>query len=71
MTDPFDKYRGAHCPIPPLCRRCEHDWGASIGGQGDINRDRRLIRQVSALARVITATAYCKQNGHRVPYDAA
>lgn len=71
MTNPWDKYRGAHNPIPPLCTRCEKDWGCGPGGWGDLNRDRRLIRQVSALARVIEVTAYCRQNGHRDPYGTA
>lgn len=71
MTDPWDKYRGARNPIPPLCVHCEQDWGKAIGGWGDLNRDRRMIRQISALAEVITATAHCIQNGHKHPYARA
>ncbi len=71
MTSPWDKHRGASTPIPPVCNRCSHDWGKGTGGLGDLNRDRRIIRQVSALAEVISATAYCKMNGHRGPYERA
>jgi hypothetical protein len=71
MTSPWDKYLGADSCIPPLCRRCERDWGKAVppGGWQDRNRDRRIIRQVSALAEVLSATAYCKQNGHRGPHE--
>lgn len=39
--------------IPPLCRSCSQDFGKGIGGIGDLNRDRRIIRMISALAMVI------------------
>jgi hypothetical protein len=71
MLSPWDRWRGPDTPIPPLCMRCEKDWGKTIGGWGDRNRDRRLMRHVSALAEVISATAYCKINGLSVPYAPA
>lgn len=71
MLDIWDKHRGADTVIPPLCMHCEKTFGKSVGGWGDRNRDRRMIRQVSALAEIIICTAYCKQNGHRVPYERA
>lgn len=71
MTDPWSKWRGAANPIPPLCVRCEKDYGKAIGGWGDLNRDRRLIRQIYALATALDTTAYCKQNGYEVPYARA
>ena len=71
MQNLWEKHLGADSPIPPLCRRCERDWGKAVppGCWHDRNRDRRMIRQISALAEVILATAYCHQNGHRGPYE--
>lgn len=68
MRGQWDRYRGPDMPIPPLCLRCEKNWGKAVGGWGDRNPDRRLIRQVSALAAAIDATAHCMMNGHRGPY---
>lgn len=48
----------ADMPIPPLCRTCSDDWGTAIGGWQDRNRDRRVIRQISALASAIEVEAY-------------
>lgn len=53
-------------PIPPVCRRCEIDYGVGIGGFGDRNRDRRIIRQISALAAALTAEAH-KLNQNKEP----
>jgi ribosome-binding protein aMBF1 (putative translation factor) len=69
MRGRWDRYDGAEMNIPPLCRRCEIQWGKAVGGWGDRNRDRRIIRQVSALAEVLLVTAHCKANGHRGPYE--
>lgn len=73
MTSPWDKHLGADTPIPPLCRRCERDWGKPVppGGWQDRNRDRRMIRQISALAEILSGTAYCKMNGLGDPYERA
>ena len=49
---------GPDLPIPPLCHRCNMTWGRSVGGQGDRNRDRRIIRQIFALAEAITVEAH-------------
>lgn len=68
MRSMWENYRGAQSPIPPLCRWCESHWGQG-GDKNSNNRDRRILRQVSALAEVLQATAYCKMNGHRGPYD--
>lgn len=66
MTGHWDAYPRANTPIPPLCRMCESLWGRHP--HHDLNRDRRVIRQVAALAEVLRATAYCKQNGHEGTY---
>ncbi len=73
MANPWAVVRRASNPIPPLCNWCERMWGKGVSGAGpnDLNPDRRLIRQVSALAGVLSATAYCMQNGHRGPYERA
>lgn len=71
MLGLWDKHLGPEMPIPPLCRYCEKYWGKAIGGWGDRKPDHRIIRQISALAAVIEATAHCKLNGHRGPYDRA
>lgn len=49
---------GPDLPIQPLCHRCNMDWGRAVGGFGDRNRDRRIIRQISALAEAISVEAY-------------
>ena len=51
-------YCATEYDIPPLCRHCEKTWGKAIGGWGDLNRDRRIARQISALAAVIEVEAY-------------
>lgn len=51
-------YRASEYCIPPVCRDCEKTWGKAIGGWGDLNRDRRIARQISALAAVIEVEAY-------------
>lgn len=71
MRGLWDGNPGADMPISPLCLSCEWVWGKAIGGPGDRNRDRRIIRQVWALADAISATAHCKQQGHRGPYERA
>lgn len=53
---------GPDLPIPPLCHRCNMDCGRSVGGIGDRNRDRRIIRQISALAEAISGEAYRAQH---------
>ena len=52
-----------HCwagsyPIPPLCNSCARTWGRAIGGIGDLNRDRRIIRQIFALAEALQTEAF-------------
>ena len=49
--------------IPPICRTCERDLGKAIGGWGDRNRDRRITRQISALAAMMEVEAHRIQNG--------
>lgn len=71
MTNPWAIVRRASNPIKPICIWCERTWGRGLNGPNDLNPDRRLIRQVSALAAVLSATAHCKQNGHRGPYERA
>lgn len=50
----------------PLCWRCEQDWGT--GPYGDCNPDRRVLKQISALAECIKVTAYCMDKGYEGPY---
>jgi hypothetical protein len=57
------RWRSAEYDIPPVCRRCEITWGRSIGGLGDLNRDRRIARQIRALADVLDCEAYRAQRG--------
>ena len=71
MTSPWSKYPRAENPIPPICRYCESTWGRAVGKPNDLNRDKRMIRQISALAEVISCSAHCIQNNHRPPYDRA
>ena len=49
-------------PIPPVCLNCADTWGKGIGGWGDLNRDRRTIRLVSALAEALMAEAWRAQH---------
>ena len=53
---------GPDLPIPPLCSSCNMVWGKAVGGQGDRNRDRRILRMISALAAVIEVEAYRAQH---------
>jgi hypothetical protein len=71
MRSYWSRHASADMPIPPICNRCSHSWGKAIGGPGDRNRDRRILRQVFALSEVLKVTAHCKQNGHRGPYERA
>lgn len=48
----------AEYDIPPLCRHCEKTWGKSIGGWGDLNRDRRIARQIAAMAHALETEAW-------------
>jgi hypothetical protein len=57
------RWRSAEYDIPPVCRPCEITWGRSIGGWGDLNRDRRIARQIFALAAVLDCEAYRTQHG--------
>jgi hypothetical protein len=56
--------------IPPICRQCEDTWGkgASIGGLGDLNRDRRIARQIFALASRLEVEAYRSKHRMRPHY---
>lgn len=62
---------GPDLPIPPLCNSCSHDYGRAIGGPGDRNRDRRIIRQISALAAAIDIEAHRAQRGKGPIYGRA
>lgn len=71
-TDYWQRLRyGPTQPIPPLCNDCSHAWGTRIGGIGDLNRDRRIIRQISALAAAIETEAYRAQRGEGPIYGRA
>ncbi len=70
MTNRWAAIARASNPIPPLCTWCERTWGKGFSS-GELNPARRLIRQVAALAGVLSATAHCHQNGHRGPYERA
>lgn len=48
--------------IPPVCRSCEKAWGKAIGGWGDLNRDRRITRQISAIAAAIDVESHRIKN---------
>ena len=54
-------FHASNYPIPPLCNTCAIDFGCNgghaFGGWGDLNRDRRIARQVSALANALTFEA--------------
>ena len=67
-TNSWWAYRSAEYPIPPLCRNCERTWGKALGGWGDLNRDRRITRQISALAAAIEVEAYRIQHGKGALY---
>lgn len=62
-------------PIPPLCRDCARTWGLgggqAFGGYGDRNRDRRIARQISALANVLSVEAHRIGNGKGTLYGRA
>lgn len=45
----------------PLCRHCENDYG--VGPYNDANPDRRIIKQISALAEAIRVDANCIERG--------
>lgn len=47
--------------IPPVCWRCEQDFGT--GPYGDCNPDRRTIKQISALATALAIDAHRIQIG--------
>ena len=57
--------------IPPVCRSCEKAWGKAIGGWGDLNRDRRITRQISALAEALQVEAYRISHGEGPFYGRA
>ncbi len=61
----------AEYDIPPICRPCEKTWGKGIGGWGDLNRDRRIARQISALAAVLEVEAHRKAHGKAPLYAPA
>lgn len=46
---------------PPVCWRCEQDWGT--GTYGDCNPDRRTLKQISALANCLAVEAHRGQLG--------
>lgn len=58
-------------PIPPLCRWCNNNWGRCIGGIGDRNRDRRIMRMISALAEAIQVEACRIERGEGPIYGRA
>lgn len=49
-------------PIQPVCVQCNQTWGKAVGGWADHNRDRRIIRQISALAAAIDVEAHRAQS---------
>ena len=55
------EYAGRY-PIKPVCRNCADMWGKGIGGWNDLNRDRRTLRLVSALAEALMAEAWRAQH---------
>ncbi len=69
----FHRFRAyaAEYDIPPICRHCEKTWGKGIGGWGDLNRDRRIARQISALAAVLEVEAHRKAHGKAPLYAPA
>ena len=70
---PFFNFRAhaAEYDIPPICRPCEKTWGKGIGGWGDLNRDSRIARQISALAAVLEVEAHRKAHGKAPLYAPA
>ncbi len=67
----FRWHRAAEYDIPPICRPCEKTWGKGIGGWGDLNRDRRIARQISALAAALEVEAHRKAHGKAPLYAPA
>ena len=67
----FRWHHAAEFDIPPICRCCEKTWGKGIGGWGDLNRDRRIARQISALAAVLEVEAHRKAHGKAPLYAPA
>lgn len=57
--------------IPPVCRSCEKEWGKAIGGWGDLNRDRRITRQIIALAEALQVEAFHVSQGKGPLYGRA
>jgi hypothetical protein len=55
--------------IPPLCWRCEQEWG--VGQYGDRNPDRRIAKQIRALAEALTVEAHRAEIGERPMYARA
>lgn len=51
---------------PPLCWRCEQDWG--VGQYGDLNPDRRVIKQISALTEALRVDSYRIERGEAPIY---
>jgi len=49
-------------PIQPLCRYCEEKWSAGAPAHGAF-RDRRVARQISALANAIDTAAHHQKWG--------
>lgn len=47
--------------MPPLCWLCEQDYGT--GPFGDPNPDRRIAKQISALAEALTIEAHRNKLG--------
>lgn len=47
--------------LPPLCRHCENDYG--VGPYNDASPDRRVIKQIGALAEAIRIDAYNLERG--------
>jgi hypothetical protein len=54
-------------PIPPVCAGCCNSWGRPVAGGA--NRDRYILRTISALLTKLETEAYCKI--HRMPYGRA
>jgi len=59
----------AHHDSPPLCRICEQEWG--VGQYGDINPDRRIAKQISALANALAVEAHRSSLGLEAMYGPA
>lgn len=48
-------------PISPVCLWCEKDYGSSTMGSGGTMKDRRIARQLRALATALAGEAGYKQ----------